>query len=86
MPDSISGRRATTAPNISGENERSDVIRYIHRNPFKRDLVANREDSPSSSFRHDASGEPAPVDIESTWTADCGPPTHREMAPMNGAR
>ena len=55
--------------NISGEDERSDVIRYIHRNPVKRNLVANPEDYPWSSFRHYTTGEPGPVEIESSWTA-----------------
>ena len=56
--------------NISGEDERSEVIRYIHRNPVKRELVANPEDYLWSSFRHYATGEPGLVEIESTWIAD----------------
>ncbi len=55
--------------NVRGENARSEVIRYIHRNPAKRGLVAMPEDWPWSSFRHHASGVKGTVEIESQWTA-----------------
>ena len=55
--------------NVRGETARSAVIRYIHRNPVKRGLVAKHEDWPWSSFRHSASGVKATVEIESQWTA-----------------
>ncbi len=45
-------------------------LRYLHRNPVKRGLVARPEDWSWSSFRHYATGEAAPVEIESQWTAD----------------
>jgi hypothetical protein len=48
---------------------RSEVIRYIHRNPVARGLVAKPEDWPWSSFRHYASGVRDTVEIESQWTA-----------------
>jgi putative transposase len=55
--------------NVHGEAARSEVIRYIHRNPVLRGLVAKPEDWPRSSFRHDATGAKGPVEIESQWTA-----------------
>ena len=55
--------------NIRGETARSQVIRYIHRNPVSRGLVAKPEDWPWSSFRHYATGERGTVEIESQWTA-----------------
>jgi putative transposase len=47
--------------NIHGEAARSEVIRYIHRNPVVRGLVEKPEDWPWSSFRH--------YEIESFWTS-----------------
>jgi putative transposase len=55
--------------NVHGEKARSAVIRYIHRNPVTRGLVAKPEDWPWSSFRHDRSGVRGTVEIESQWTA-----------------
>ena len=55
--------------NVRGEKERSEVIRYIHRNPVKRGLVAKPEEWPWSSFRHYAAGVNGTVEIESLWTA-----------------
>lgn len=55
--------------NIRGESERSEVIRYIHRNPVKRGLVASPEQYRWSSFNHYATGIRGVVEIESEWTA-----------------
>lgn len=55
--------------NIRGETARSDVIRYIHRNPVKRGLVESPEQYRWSSFNHYASGIRGIVEIESQWTA-----------------
>ena len=55
--------------NIRGEDARSEVIRYIHRNPVKRGLVASPEQYRWSSFCHYATGERGVVEIESEWTA-----------------
>jgi putative transposase len=55
--------------NIRGEVERSEVIRYIHRNPVKRGLVASPGDYRWSSFIHYATGIRGTVEIESEWTA-----------------
>jgi putative transposase len=46
-----------------------DKLRYIHRNPVKRNLCANPEDWPCSSFRHYRFAEVGIVEIESQWTA-----------------
>ena len=56
--------------NIRGEQERTDVIRYIHRNPVKRGLVASPEGYRWSSFNHYATGKRRTVEIESEWTAN----------------
>jgi putative transposase len=55
--------------NIRGEAARSEVIRYIHRNPVKRGLVASPEQYRWSSFNHYATGIRGVVEIESEWTA-----------------
>ena len=55
--------------NVHGEAARSEVIRYIHRNPVKRGLVASPSDYPWSSFNHYATGLRGTVEIESEWTA-----------------
>jgi putative transposase len=55
--------------NIRGEAARSEVIRYIHRNPVKRGLAEKPEDWQWSSFRHYATGLRGAVEIESEWTA-----------------
>ena len=55
--------------NITGEDARTEVIRYIHRNPAKRGLVTRPEDYPWSSFTHYTTGTRGTVEIESDWTA-----------------
>ncbi len=55
--------------NIHGESARAEVIRYIHRNPVKRGLVASPEQYPWSSFNHYATGLRGAIEIESEWTA-----------------
>jgi putative transposase len=55
--------------NVRGEKARSEVIRYIHRNPVERGLVAKPDEWPWSSFRHYATGVTGAVEIESQWTA-----------------
>ena len=55
--------------NVHGEEHRSAVIRYIHRNPVVRGLVEKPENWPWSSFRHYASGLKGMIEIESQWTA-----------------
>ena len=47
----------------------TEKLRYMHRNPVKRGLVARPEDWPWSSFRHYATGVEGTVEIESMWTA-----------------
>jgi len=46
-----------------------EKLKYMHRNPVVRELVARPEGWPWSSFRHYAMGEIGPVEIESEWTA-----------------
>jgi putative transposase len=55
--------------NVHGEAARSEVIRYIHRNPVKRGLVATASEYPWTSFNHYATGVLGAVEIESVWTA-----------------
>ena len=47
-----------------------EKLRTIHRNPVARGWVSKPEDWPWSSFLHWATGEAAPVEIESHWTWD----------------
>lgn len=51
-----------------------EKLRYIHRNPVARGLVSRPEDWTWSSFRHWATGEAGPVEVESHWTWN-----HREL-------
>lgn len=55
--------------NVHSEEKRIEKLRYMHRNPVKRGLVARCEDWQWSSFRHYLSGEKGVVQIESHWTA-----------------
>jgi putative transposase len=55
--------------NVWSERKFVEKLRYIHRNPVARGLVAKPEDWPWSSFRHCATGEIGTVEIESQWTA-----------------
>jgi hypothetical protein len=54
--------------NVWSEKKFVEKLRYIHRNPVQRGLVAQPEEWLWSSFRHYATGESA-VEIESQWTA-----------------
>jgi putative transposase len=55
--------------NVWSEGKFVEKLRYIHRNPVRRGLVARPEDYLWSSFRHYANGETGVVEIESQWTA-----------------
>ena len=55
--------------NVWSERKFVEKVRYIHRNPVHRGLVAKPEDWRWSSFRHYAAGEVGVVEIESQWTA-----------------
>src|SRR5437588_12759888 len=55
--------------NVWSEKKFVEKLRYIHRNPVRRGLVARPEDWVRSSFRHYATGEASSVEIESQWTA-----------------
>lgn len=52
--------------NVWTEEKRIEKLRYIHRNPVKRGLVASPEQWPWSSFRWYLSGEKGPVTINDT--------------------
>jgi putative transposase len=55
--------------NVWSQRKRVEKLRYLHRNPVKRGLVASPEDWVWSSFRHYVTGEEGAVEIESQWTA-----------------
>jgi putative transposase len=55
--------------NIRNYEKFVEKLKYIHRNPVKRELVQRPEDWPWSSFLHYATGERGVVEIESDWTA-----------------
>lgn len=54
--------------NIWNYEKRIEKLKYIHRNPVKRGLVARPEDWRWSSFLHYATGVEGVVEIESEWT------------------
>jgi putative transposase len=55
--------------NVHSSEKLTEKIQYIHRNPVNRGLVSKPEDYLWSSFKHYATGEPGPIEIESEWTA-----------------
>jgi putative transposase len=55
--------------NVSSHQKFVEKLRYIHRNPVVRGLVASPEDWKWSSFRHYQTGMHGTVEIESAWTA-----------------
>ena len=55
--------------NVRTPEKRVEKLRYMHRNPVKRGLVAKPEDWAWSSFLHCATGREGTVEIESEWTA-----------------
>ena len=55
--------------NISSHTKFVEKLRYIHRNPVVRGLVAKPEDWKWSSYRHYQTGVCGTVEIESEWTA-----------------
>jgi putative transposase len=56
--------------NVFTPAKRTEKLKYLHRNPVNRGLVADPADWPWSSFRHYLTGEPGAVEIESDWTAN----------------
>ena len=55
--------------NVWSERKFVEKLRYIHRNPVERGLVARPEDWAWSSFCHYLSGKVGTVEIESQWAA-----------------
>ena len=55
--------------NVAAHEKFVEKLRYIHRNPVRRGLVAQPEDWQWSSFRHYQTGVRGTVEIESDWTA-----------------
>ena len=55
--------------NVSSHAKFVEKLRYLHRNPVVRGLVAKPEDWMWSSFRHYQTGMRGAVEIESEWTA-----------------
>ena len=54
---------------VHNEEKRVEKLRYMHRNPVVRGLVAKPEEWAWSSFRHYATGVEGAVEIESHWTS-----------------
>ena len=65
--------------NVRDYEEFKVKLRYLHRNPVKRGLVAKPDDWKWSSYRHYALRETGVVEIESQWTA-----TDREQKARGG--
>jgi putative transposase len=55
--------------NVYTARKHVEKLRYMHRNPVRRGLVAQPEQWAWSSFRHYATGQTGTVEIESPWTA-----------------
>lgn len=54
---------------VRDHEEFIQALKYIHRNPVKRGLVARPEDWPWSTYRHYALDEKGIVSVESPWGA-----------------
>ena len=54
--------------NVWAAKKETEKLKYLHRNPVARGLVAKPEDWAWSSFRHYATGCAGTVEIESSWT------------------
>jgi putative transposase len=59
--------------NVFTDAKRIEKRQYIHRNPFRRGLVAHPKAWVGSSYRHWAQGEEGLVHVTSTWTYPCKP-------------
>ena len=55
--------------NVWNPEKTTEKLKYMHRNPVKRGLVAKPNDWEWSSFRHYMTGLAGVVEIESFWTA-----------------
>jgi hypothetical protein len=55
--------------NVSAHDKFVEKLRYMHRNPVHRGLVAKPEHWRWSSYRHYQTGMRSTVEIESAWTA-----------------
>jgi putative transposase len=55
--------------NVGTAQKKVEKLKYIHRNPIHRGLVARPEDWPWSSYRNYATGEVGTVQIESPISA-----------------
>ncbi len=55
--------------NVHSEEKRVEKLRYMHRNPVRRELAAKPEDWKWSSYHHYQTGMRGIVEIESEWTA-----------------
>ena len=58
--------------NVGTEEKRVEKLKYMHRNPVRRGLVAVPESWPWSSYRHYLTGERGVVEIASFWTGSLG--------------
>ena len=57
--------------NVHTHEKHVEKLRYMHRNPVVRGLVARPGDWAWSSYRHYSTGAVGTVEIESKWTAAC---------------
>ena len=48
--------------------KQKEKVKYIHRNPVRRGLVDTPAEWAWSSFLNYLTGEPGPVEVESSWT------------------
>jgi putative transposase len=55
--------------NVHSEEKHVEKLKYMHRNPVTRGMVARPEEWKWSSFGHSLTGDVGTVEIESFWTA-----------------
>ena len=55
--------------NVFTDKKMDEKLMYMHRNPYTRGLIAERDERRWSSRHHWWTGEAGVVEIESNWTA-----------------
>ena len=69
--------------NVFTQHKFRQKMKYIHRNPVTRGLVATPEDWAWSSFRYYVTGMPGTVEIESSWVANARERPRRKPTSQN---
>jgi len=67
--------------NVWSLAKQKEKVKYIHRNPVRRELVDRPAEWAWSSFLNYLTGDPGPVEVESSWTEYRREKLARSMVP-----